>query len=591
MRTTFIVFLLLLFQSAHAQPQAPVTWTEVRWLGLPNGCSGKEPVAACGDTLIFAGDTLDLNGHHPLVAYSHDNGLTHSEWMVLDTQRLAGIAHSLAVTPSCAFYLWDDPLHPVLGARSLNGGVTWTQEVSYDGTICGAMSQGQDVVLVTRTMIGTVVNERVALSHDCGTTWQVHYIADSLSLDIPSKGAALTRDHLILIATERNWPSWGRIRALRGTRTGPPWSRFEELPGQPLGYSPIYLSLAGDTSSETAVVLHLWRSTGSGPYQAWVSRTGDGGETWDQPYPLSSGATIYPLAYPEIFCRGKLWGVAWRDISGDDPAMWGVYWRFSANHGRSWYPLQHVDTTLYDVWSAIGQFVGDEVRLYWQDAVDHIGLIGDVRTATGIISADTLSPVIAAADSVPSPVPADTVLTFSAEAQDNDSLWHVDVVLRQSGAPDSLVIPLARGESHSYSATWTVLDDTTDWLYYYRAEDMWENVSYYPPEGPAAPWSFHVGPLWASDDFILHPSAFSLSVSPNPFNSTTQIEFTLPTTQRVSLRLYDVLGREVAVLVDEIQTAGAHRLMFDASRLPSGVYLCRLEAGEMMQTRKIVLLK
>jgi hypothetical protein len=78
---------------------------------------------------------------------------------------------------------------------------------------------------------------------------------------------------------------------------------------------------------------------------------------------------------------------------------------------------------------------------------------------------------------------------------------------------------------------------------------------------------------------------------PNPFNSTTQIEFTLPTTQRVSLRLYDVLGREVAVLMNEIQTAGKHEMMFDASGLPSGVYLCRFEAGEMMQTRKMVLIK
>ncbi|MCX6601614.1 MAG: T9SS type A sorting domain-containing protein [bacterium] len=65
----------------------------------------------------------------------------------------------------------------------------------------------------------------------------------------------------------------------------------------------------------------------------------------------------------------------------------------------------------------------------------------------------------------------------------------------------------------------------------------------------------------------------------------------MPSTQRVSLRLYDVLGREVAVLMNEIQTAGRHRLTFDASGMPSGVYLCRLEAGEMAQTRKIVLIK
>jgi len=78
---------------------------------------------------------------------------------------------------------------------------------------------------------------------------------------------------------------------------------------------------------------------------------------------------------------------------------------------------------------------------------------------------------------------------------------------------------------------------------------------------------------------------------PNPFNGTTRIEFTLPSTQRVALRLYNVLGREVAVLMDEIRTAGRHEMTFDASGLPSGVYLCRLEAGGKAETRKIVLLK
>jgi hypothetical protein len=78
---------------------------------------------------------------------------------------------------------------------------------------------------------------------------------------------------------------------------------------------------------------------------------------------------------------------------------------------------------------------------------------------------------------------------------------------------------------------------------------------------------------------------------PNPFNSATHVEFTLPSTQRVSLRLYDVLGREVAEVMNEIRTAGRHEMTFDASGLPSGVYLCRLEAGDMMQTRKMMLVK
>jgi len=87
------------------------------------------------------------------------------------------------------------------------------------------------------------------------------------------------------------------------------------------------------------------------------------------------------------------------------------------------------------------------------------------------------------------------------------------------------------------------------------------------------------------------PSGISLQVYPNPFNSTTQIQFTLPITQRVSLRLYDVLGREVAVLLNEMKTAGEHRLSFNGGGFSSGVYFCRLEAGKEMRTRKIVLMR
>lgn len=84
---------------------------------------------------------------------------------------------------------------------------------------------------------------------------------------------------------------------------------------------------------------------------------------------------------------------------------------------------------------------------------------------------------------------------------------------------------------------------------------------------------------------------FALSAFPNPFNSSTQIFFTLPVTSRVSLRLYDILGREVTMLMDETRSAGQHQFDFDAGDLSFGVYLCRMQAGEFSQTRRIVLIR
>jgi len=78
---------------------------------------------------------------------------------------------------------------------------------------------------------------------------------------------------------------------------------------------------------------------------------------------------------------------------------------------------------------------------------------------------------------------------------------------------------------------------------------------------------------------------------PNPFNPTTQIVYALPKTGEVALRVFNILGEEVATLVDEIQSAGIHSVSFDGSSLPSGIYLYRLQNAEFVQTKKMVLLK
>ncbi len=88
------------------------------------------------------------------------------------------------------------------------------------------------------------------------------------------------------------------------------------------------------------------------------------------------------------------------------------------------------------------------------------------------------------------------------------------------------------------------------------------------------------------------PSGFGLFQNyPNPFNPTTAISFQLSTPGHVTLRIYDVLGREIATLVNGNESAGIHTVNFDASRLPSGVYFYRLKAGDFTATKKMLMLK
>jgi hypothetical protein len=78
---------------------------------------------------------------------------------------------------------------------------------------------------------------------------------------------------------------------------------------------------------------------------------------------------------------------------------------------------------------------------------------------------------------------------------------------------------------------------------------------------------------------------------PNPFNPVTVIKYLLPSESKVSLKIYDMLGKEVITLVNAIQTPGEHIVNFNASNLTSGIYLYKITAGNFTQTKKLVLLK
>ncbi len=90
----------------------------------------------------------------------------------------------------------------------------------------------------------------------------------------------------------------------------------------------------------------------------------------------------------------------------------------------------------------------------------------------------------------------------------------------------------------------------------------------------------------------LTPVAFSLEQNyPNPFNPATMIKFNIPEATNVSLKIYDVLGNEIATLLNEEKNKGSYEVNFNATNLSSGIYFYKLEAGNFVQTRKMILMK
>jgi len=94
-----------------------------------------------------------------------------------------------------------------------------------------------------------------------------------------------------------------------------------------------------------------------------------------------------------------------------------------------------------------------------------------------------------------------------------------------------------------------------------------------------------------SADPVEKPLTFRLEQNyPNPFNPSTNIRFTIERSEFVSLRVYNILGNEVTVLINEYKSPGVYSIDFDASGLASGVYLYKLQAGEFIEVRKMILL-
>jgi hypothetical protein len=135
---------------------------------------------------------------------------------------------------------------------------------------------------------------------------------------------------------------------------------------------------------------------------------------------------------------------------------------------------------------------------------------------------------------------------------------------------------------HEYS----FVDSTTGpgrWSYRLKQIDLDGSVSYSPTLEVAL-----LTGMWEE----IGASKFLLEQNyPNPFNPMTTIEFSVPSARHATLRIVDMLGREVTSLVDKVVAAGTHRVEWNAEGRPSGVYLARFRAGDVVQTRKLILVK
>jgi agmatine deiminase len=134
--------------------------------------------------------------------------------------------------------------------------------------------------------------------------------------------------------------------------------------------------------------------------------------------------------------------------------------------------------------------------------------------------------------------------------------------------------------------------DSTEIFYYISASSTAGKTVTKPIVAPDGFYKFLVINTITGIADLSHPEEFYLYQNyPNPFNPQTRIQYAIGSKQFVHLRVYDVLGKEVATFVNEEKPAGSFEIEFNAAGLPSGVYFYQLKAGSYIETKKMLLLK
>ncbi len=293
-------------------------------------------------------------------------------------------------------------------------------------------------------------------------------------------------------------------------------------------------------------------------------RTFDGGENWDE------FQTTIMIGFYGIACQFPL---SWT-ISGSPTFILST-----SDFGDKWFPQFKFDegsflylTDIYFVDDSCGWAVGPDGKI-----------LKTINGGVPEVGAPQIPIVI-------SPEDGDTLETRDAIFRWNEleySIYQLQI------CPDSFFVNNTIDIRTLYINYGTQLGDSSK--YYWRIRS--ENINGYSDWSPIRSFTTGWGILDVENEEEL--STFSLSQNyPNPFNPTTKIHYTIPAgtsrqggTVSVQLKVYDVLGKEVAILINEEKPFGEYEVEFDASDLTSGIYFYQLKAGSFVETKKMVLMK
>ena len=494
--------------------------------------------------------------------------------------------------------------------KSTDGGATW-QELSYRFTT----SRIRDISFADNDNGFVVGTGFVYGSTDGGNTWNEQ--TAPFAGDI-NEVVAVTPDLAIagcdggnVIRTSNGGANWELIATgITGTNSD---ILAIDFANENIGLAVGYNGTVAKTTDGGATWNIISTIVGTNPWDmhmvdelyAWVSGTGerifrttDGGLTWTQQLAVG-GLGTYGISFVDrnIGVAGGTGGNTYYTTDGGEnwtPALtppgnsvWGIhiapspvygsvamtacasgYVYLSTDGGRNWeVQPRFTISTMDDVWmtdAANAWFVGNSGLVLKYTEPDNIPV--ELASFTASVSGNNVN------------------LKWSTGSEVNNSGFEVQkskVKSQKSNDAEWERIGFVDGKgTTTESTTYSFLDNNlTPGSYQYRIKqiDFDGTFKYYN--------------LSETIEIGL-PNTFELAQNyPNPFNPSTVIKFQIPSAVNVSLKVFDILGNEVATLVNEVKPAGYHSVEFNAAGLASGIYLYKLQAGSFVETKKMMLVK
>jgi hypothetical protein len=416
----------------------------------------------------------------------------------------------------------------------------------------------------------------------------------------------------------------------RSTDGGVSWGTDTRLTNAPAE------SFSSSVSVSDSVVHVVWQDNRDGaPGEIYYKNSTDGGVSWGTDARLTN--EIEGSWYPSVTVSGAVVHIVWQNVLF---GHWEIYYKHSTDGGLSWGADAHLSNDTLVSWYPSVSVSDSVVHVVWEDTRDGNGE-GEIyykrSTDKGVnwgaetrLTNDTSysnAPSVSVSGSVVHVVWHDdrdgNTEIYYKRSTDGGISWEIDTRLTNKNAFSKFPSVSVSG-SVIHVVWFDERDEVNNWeIYYKRSTDggiSWgadtrltnNSADSQFPSVSVSDSVVHV--VWFDDRDGNHeiyykrnptdnvtgienisselPKEFNLEQNyPNPFNPSTKINYKISATGKISLKVYDVLGNEVATLVNEEKPAGSYEVTFNAEGLASGVYIYRLKSGSSSLSKKLLLLK